>query len=327
MAVASRVHKNGSLVKKDSATKKIQQAEKRYTASIAPANRGFVDPGFAAALRAVETAIGRPLWLLVQDDETEGPFAQFNEIGPRVADAFFNARADLESGTSPVLLIHSSGGFGKDAYRIARLFQKQCDGFTAIVPRRAKSAATLLALGAQGIILGPYAELGPLDAQMVDYDREIRMSALDEVKALERLHASSLEAVDQLVIALIARTQKKLDTLLPVALNFVAETVKPLVEKIDTIHFTQMSRTLKEAEEYAKRLLYLNYQKARADTIANQLVETYPTHGFMIDFEEARRLGIKVSEPKDGLAEALNALIPHIRGTVIGRLEEVQDDD
>jgi len=47
------------------------------------------------------------------------------------------------------------------------------------VPRYAKSAATLLALGADRILLGKFAEIGPLDAQFDDPEREYRLSALD----------------------------------------------------------------------------------------------------------------------------------------------------
>lgn len=268
--------------------------------------------------------MGMSVWLLVQQDGT----TDFDEIGPRLSHSFFKARKEIVKSDPIALVIHSSGGIAHCAYRIARILQAERTHFVAVVPRRAKSAATLLALGAREIVMGPHAELGPLDAQLMDHDREQVTSALDEVKALDFLHASSLEAVDQLVLALLVRTGKKLETILPAALNFVAETNKPLLEKIDVVHFTQMSRILKEAEEYAVRLLNRNYNPDQAKKIATTLVESYPTHSFMIDFDEARSIGLKVREAKNDVASALDDLISKIDGTTaIGTLIEVKDQD
>lgn len=43
---------------------------------------------------------------------------------------------------------------------------------------------------------------------------------------------------------------------LPIVLEYSSVLLKPLFEKIDVIHYTQMSRILKVAEEYALRLLW-----------------------------------------------------------------------
>ena len=74
---------------------------------------------------------------------------------------------------------------------------------------RAKSAATLLAVGSEEIVLSQHGELGPLDAQIFETEREVPMSALDEVQALERLHTFWLESVDRAMMMLVGRTGKK----------------------------------------------------------------------------------------------------------------------
>jgi ClpP class serine protease len=51
------------------------------------------------------------------------------------------------------LVIESPGGSAKSAFQLAMLLKRHCGGFVAVVPRYAKSAATLLALGADEIIL------------------------------------------------------------------------------------------------------------------------------------------------------------------------------
>ena len=314
---------NGKGTLKTSLGKPRSSSGIKYAASIHSSPGGIPD-AFASAVKRLEAAMGMSVWLLVQQDGT----TDFDEIGPRLSHSFFKARKEIVKSDPIALVIHSSGGIAHCAYRIARILQAERTHFVAVVPRRAKSAATLLALGAREIVMGPHAELGPLDAQLMDHDREQVTSALDEVKALDFLHASSLEAVDQLVLALLVRTGKKLETILPAALNFVAETNKPLLEKIDVVHFTQMSRILKEAEEYAVRLLNRNYNPDQAKKIATTLVESYPTHSFMIDFDEARSIGLKVREAKNDVASALDDLISKIDGTTaIGTLIEVKDQD
>src|SRR5690606_23447016 len=77
----------------------------------------------------------------------------------------------LEEGSPISVLIESPGGDAAAAYRIARLLQAHCKWFKVIVPRFAKSAATILALGAEKIWMGRLGELGPIDAQILDFER------------------------------------------------------------------------------------------------------------------------------------------------------------
>ena len=70
-----------------------------------------------------------------------------------------NAEQDLH------LLLASPGGDGDTAVRLARAAQSRCRELTVIVPDAAKSAATLLAIGAHHILMGPSSDLGPIDPQ------------------------------------------------------------------------------------------------------------------------------------------------------------------
>lgn len=76
-----------------------------------------------------------------------------------------------------VLILHSNGGFSPSAERIIDVCKNYClqknDGskFLVIVPKRAKSAATIVALGSDKIYLRGTAELGPVDPQFVIADK------------------------------------------------------------------------------------------------------------------------------------------------------------
>jgi hypothetical protein len=80
--------------------------------------------------------------------------------------------------------------------------------------------------------------------------------ALDRVKALERLHASALEAFDRTMALLTLRTEQDVDELVPIAADFAARLSQPYMQKQDMVEYTRMSRVLKIGEDYASRLLY-----------------------------------------------------------------------
>ena len=230
-----------------------------------------------------------------------------------VSKGFYEARRNGVLPSSKVaLVIDSNGGLAEDAFEIAKVLQRHCGGFVAVVPRHAKSAATLLAMGADEILMGPFAELGPLDVQVFDPDREEWISGLDEVQALERLHAFVLSSLDQTMFSLLPRTKRKVGAILPHATRLVTQMARPLFENVDVFRYTQMSRLLKVGEEYAKRLLSKNYDKSKADEIASRFVENYPVHSFVIDVDEVRSLGLKIKPATPEMLSALDHVAQHV---------------
>jgi hypothetical protein len=236
---------------------------------------------------------------------------------------------------SPIaLLIFSGGGMAEPAYRLAAFLRNRCGSYWAIVPRLAKSAATLLSLGASEIYLGEDGDLGPLDAQYYDADAEEDMvSALDEVQAVEALEESAIESAYKMMVLLNKRTGKKINTLLPHALKFAAEITKPLFDKIDSVRYSRQSRRLQEAQDYAERLLLKRFNQDQSRAIARDLVRNYPTHGFVIDREESKKIGKMDNVPPVGLQvqpdlddewnEILSELYANSVGiTAIGRIKQ-----
>lgn len=64
------------------------------------------------------------------------------------------------------LLLNTLGGDGETAIRLAQQARARCKSFTVAVPDMAKSAGTLLTLGADQILMGPPSDLGPVDPQI-----------------------------------------------------------------------------------------------------------------------------------------------------------------
>ncbi len=61
------------------------------------------------------------------------------------------------------LFLYSRGGHTLSGFRIPGLVREYCKRFSVLVPYRAHSAATLIALGADEIVMTPLAELSPVD--------------------------------------------------------------------------------------------------------------------------------------------------------------------
>ena len=298
---------------------------KGWVASIHPGPNRAMPQRFAKLAEVVKRKFQTPVLAIVQHPDA---FEDLGLVGENLYDKVLADLASIPRGTPLTVIVDSPGGFAGSAYRMATAIRRRCGFYFVVVPRRAKSAATLFCLGAQVIYMGENAELGPLDAQVWHQHREERISSLEVVNAVDGLNNEALKAIHAQMIFWAEASGKNISELLPMATKFVAEMMKPMFDKIDTIEFTKHSRFLNIAEEYAARLLSRLIPRPEAERTANKLTSWYPDHDFVIDFDEATELGLQVSKPKDDeLMEAMNRLvIQEEDGTILGLLEERGDE-
>ena len=92
-----------------------------------------------------------------------------------------------------VLLITTYGGSAESGYRIARYFQRFYEEFWVYPTSVCASAGTLIAMGANGLYMAPFSELGPLDVQLAKRNElgEYK-SGLVTKAALEKLRDEAL---------------------------------------------------------------------------------------------------------------------------------------
>ncbi len=169
------------------------------------------------------------------------------------------------------LYVFSRGGLINPAYKIARLFQDYSNSkFSVLIPYFAKSAATILSLGADEVVMGPASELGPIDPQ-ISLENS---SSLTPVLALKE----SLEYIKKE----IQNNQK------------LAPLYVPLMDKVDLITLGHFEREIESAKQYGAELLTLRKKnklgERQAAVIAEKLVEKYKTHDFVIDGKAASSL-------------------------------------
>lgn len=121
-----------------------------------------------AKIAAVEAITGIPLVVYAVDTSNAAKTAG-NPLGGLLnwddRDAFLEALQGIEGDALDVLL-HSPGGLAEATETIVVLLRNRFRHVRFIVPSFAKSAATMLALSGDAILMDDTAELGPIDPQM-----------------------------------------------------------------------------------------------------------------------------------------------------------------
>lgn len=174
------------------------------------------------------------------------------------------------------LFLLSPGGYSGAAFKISRMFQELTDTlnghFSILVPFYAKSAATILSLGADEIIMGLPSELGPIDPQL---------PTREGAKALLALK----DAIDYVKSEVATNPE-------------TAQLFWPLINQIQLMELGQYEREISSAKQYAQQLLASRMFKNEPDkamAAAEKLTSAYKTHGYIIDRLEAREtLGLNI---------------------------------
>ena len=94
------------------------------------------------------------------------------------------------------IMLTSPGGDGETALRLIRSAQERCRELVVVIPDQAKSAATLFALGAHQILMGPASDLGPVDPQFPLDSQSSLVSAKDIIAAVDDAAKRIQEAPD-----------------------------------------------------------------------------------------------------------------------------------
>lgn len=103
---------------------------------------------------------------------------------------------DLSNGVA--LIISSPGGNGLAAERIVNILRSfsNTNDFWAIVPNKAKSAATMITFGASKILMSKTSELGPIDPQVTirEGDNVKRFCVYNIIKSYEKLFTDAVNS-------------------------------------------------------------------------------------------------------------------------------------
>jgi Serine dehydrogenase proteinase len=234
----------------------------------------------------------------------------------------FQLRRVLGSRSFPEvdLVINSGGGDINAAYQIITLLRLHAKKINACVPFYAKSAATLLCVGSDVIVLDELAQLGPLDTQVYEERKGGKSdyaSALNPFKTLEQIQTFALESLDVSMKMIIGRSGMDLDECFQHATKFVEVTAGPLIAQLNPEKLGEYSRALSVGEEYGKRLLRRStkWDEAKRNQVIERLVHGYPSHDYIIDYHELKEMGFQVESFGDNEGDAVQGLFKSIAGS------------
>jgi hypothetical protein len=163
------------------------------------------------------------------------------------------------------LVLNGTGGRIEPAYLISKCCQEyKKKKFIAIIPRYAKSAATLIALGANEIHMGSLSQIGPIDPQIHG------LPALGLNNALE----------------CVANLCKKYPEASSMFAEYLAKTLP-----LNILGYCE--RIPASAKDYAIRLLGNKNNiltKQKIAELAHKFVYEYKDHSFVIDKDESKIL-------------------------------------
>lgn len=177
----------------------------------------------------------------------------------------------------------SNGGSGTVPWRLVPLFREFSSSFNVLIPYRAYSAATLLALGADEIVMHPFAELGPIDPTVsndfnpVEGGRRLGIS-VEDVKAYVNFIKTTVGITheDELIKA-----------------------IEILANKVHPLALGNVERFISQSRLIARKIL-LTHMKDADNHVIDEIIENLASklffHGHPINRLEAKNdLKLKVN--------------------------------
>ena len=236
---------------------------------------------------------------------------------------FNGVRSSLNKIGEPEVLsvvLNSDGGSIEFAFRIAKAIRASCDKLEVLVPARAKSAATLIALAADQIRFGEFGELGPLDPQVPDFTGSADYrSPLEIVKGLEFLRNYYVETFDVMVLFLLEQAGMDVAHTMENATGALSPIAESLYRSVNYRELGEAVRNLAISQRYAVETMrrWSPLPKEITEAIVETLVWEYPHHGHIIDVEEAHQIGLSNVECLDPTVESLCLEIIALQGPFI----------
>lgn len=173
------------------------------------------------------------------------------------------------------LFVKSDGGSGQVSLRFVNLLRQHCRRLVALVPLECASAATMIALGADEIRMGPTAYLTAVDTSLnhalspIDRDNDRVSVSLDELnRVVRRWRAEQHDSTDNPYKTLFSHVH-------PLVIG--------AVDRAESLS-VMLCREL---------LSYHIEDESRAHEIAATLNSKYPSHSYPILLKEAVKIGLK----------------------------------
>ena len=188
------------------------------------------------------------------------------------------------------LYIKSDGGSGIAALKIISILRNHCDELIALVPSNCASAATMMSLGANKIIMSSLGYLTSVDTSL-RHELSPRTNTNDLVSV-------SMNELDRVVK--LWKTNEKANDENP---------YKSLYEYIHPLVFGAVDRASSLSLKICNEILRYHFDdEEKIKSISEKLNSAYPSHDYPILIREAQKIGLNVEKMDELLGEILDNL-------------------
>lgn len=201
------------------------------------------------------------------------------------------------------LFLYSTGGLTMAGWRIVSLIREFCNKFVVLVPYKAHSCATLIALGADQIIMNPMGQLSPVDPTVTTPYNPPAQSQVPGTP-VNLLPLSVEDVVSYLDLAKKEAELKGASDLKDVFLK-LASTTSPIA--LGNVH-----RARSQIRMLTNNLLHYQIKgrnrKGRINKIVTTLTEKLFSHDYLISRKEAKKIGLEIKEPNRNISRCISEL-------------------
>jgi len=242
-------------------------------------------------IRKIEKACSSRLIIYVTGDRQ--PFA--TRIADDIIPIFNRHLEKLDHSKKVSLFLYTRGGDMVAPLRLVKLIRSYCNEFEVLIPYRCHSAGTMIALGADKIVMGRLGELSPVDpTTMHPYNPQ------DPSNPQQRLEVS---VEDLNSYFLLAREMAKVKE------EEMDKVFANLVEKIHPLSLGNAYRAFRMGKMIAEKLLEMSEEKKFSKEEIKKIVEEITSkiciHGYPITRDEAEKLGLPIEKTEGELEKDL----------------------
>jgi hypothetical protein len=184
------------------------------------------------------------------------------------------------------LILTTWGGNPHATFKIASFLKRKYNKLILFIFGICKSSGTLLAIAADEIVMSDLGELGPLDIQVRKEGDIMYESGLNIKQSLDVIGQQAADIFNQCLDSIINDNGYSipLKTAEEIAQSIAISLLAPVSGQIIPLRLGELDRLTQVAEKYADRL---NPAKKK---LVKYLVSEYPSHEFVIDYEEVRKI-------------------------------------
>lgn len=203
------------------------------------------------------------------------------------------------------LILHTGGGDVEIPWRMVALIREFAARFSVIVPHRAASAGTLLAIGADEIVMTRYAALGPIDPS-----RNHPLLPRREGEPQEPVSVQDMRHAMQFI-----REAGRVDEEFIYTPEAMAEIFTALFDKLHPLAIGAIEQSYALSKLIGTRCLETHMktkaEQAAIPAIVDHLCDGFKSHAYQIPRREAKAIGLKVTNANKKLDAALMTLYRH----------------